>query len=82
MASSKWSNTSIWVINRILTGDITLGQSGLGSNGNEEVLHTPQSSLGNLLGEGARGVMVIVVGIGHGDMSSNPGRDWLQFTEH
>ena len=24
---------------------------------------------------GARGVMVIVVGNGHGDMSSNPGRD-------
>ena len=24
---------------------------------------------------GARGVMVIVVGSGHGDMSSNPGRD-------
>ena len=29
---------------------------------------------------GARGVMVIVVGNGHGDMSSNPGRDWLNFT--
>ena len=29
---------------------------------------------------GARGVMVIVVGIGHGDTSSNPGRDWLHFT--
>ena len=29
---------------------------------------------------GARGVMVIVVGNGHGDMSSNPGRDWLHFT--
>ena len=25
-------------------------------------------------------VMVIVVGNGHGDMSSNPGRDWLYFT--
>ena len=24
---------------------------------------------------GARGVMVIVVGYGHGDTSSNPGRD-------
>ena len=24
---------------------------------------------------GARGVMVIVVGNGHGDMSSNPGQD-------
>ena len=29
---------------------------------------------------GARGVMVIVVGNGHGDISSNPGRDWLHFT--
>ena len=29
---------------------------------------------------GARGVMVIVVGNGHGDTSSNPGRDWLHFT--
>ena len=27
---------------------------------------------------GARGVMVIVVGNGQGDTSSNPGRDWLQ----
>ena len=29
---------------------------------------------------GARGLMVIVVGNGHGDTSSNPGRDWLHFT--
>ena len=29
---------------------------------------------------GARGVMVIVVGNGHGDTSSNPGRDLLHFT--
>ena len=28
----------------------------------------------------ARGVMVIVAGNGHGDTSSNPGRDWLHFT--
>ena len=26
------------------------------------------------------GVMVIVVGIGHSDTSSNPGWDWLHFT--
>ena len=26
------------------------------------------------------GVMVIIVGNGHGDMSSNPGQDWLHFT--
>ena len=30
----------------------------------------------------ARGVMVIVEGNGHGDASSNPGRDWLHFTLH
>ena len=29
---------------------------------------------------GARGVVVIVVGTGHGDTSSNPGRGWLHFT--
>ena len=29
---------------------------------------------------GACGVMVIAVGNGHGNMSSNPGRDWLHFT--
>ena len=28
---------------------------------------------------GSRGVMVIVVGNGHGDTSSNAGRDWLHF---
>ena len=30
--------------------------------------------------KGAHGVMVIVVGNGHGDSSSNPGWDWLHFT--
>ena len=34
-----------------------------------------QSNLG-----GVRGVMVIVIGNGHGDPSSNPGWDWLHFT--
>ena len=29
---------------------------------------------------GACGVMVIVVGNGHGDTSSNPGGEWLHFT--
>ena len=29
---------------------------------------------------GSRGVMVIITGNGHGDSSSNPGRDWLHFT--
>ena len=35
--------------------------------------------ISNILG-GARGVMVIVIGNGHGDTSSNPGREWLHFT--
>ena len=30
--------------------------------------------------KGARGVMVIVLRNGHGDTSSNPGRDWLHIT--
>ena len=30
----------------------------------------------------ARGVIVIVVGNGYDDTSSNPGRDWLYFTLH
>ena len=29
---------------------------------------------------GAHGVMVIIVGNGHGDTGSNSGRDWLYFT--
>ena len=36
----------------------------------------------NLEYGGARGVMVIVVGNGHGDTSSNPGWNWLHFTWH
>ena len=38
------------------------------------------NSITHVLLGGARGVMVIVVGIAHGDTSSNPGRDWLYFT--
>ena len=34
----------------------------------------------NYFSLGASGVMVIVVGNGHGDTSSKPGRDWLHFT--
>ena len=33
-----------------------------------------------ILEGGARGVMVIVVELGHDDTSSNPGRYWLHFT--
>ena len=57
--------SSIWPIDRTLSGASTLGQSWPGSNGNEGVLHIPQSSiitgaspsdclalyLGHLLGE-------------------------------
>ena len=32
------------------------------------------------IGGGARGVMVIVMGNGHGDTSSNPERGWSHFT--
>ena len=48
---------------------------------NEKIYKRAQSvhNLKVTLG-GARGVMVIVVGNGHGDTSSNPGRDWLHFT--
>ena len=38
------SNSSIWPIYRILSGAITLVQNGPGSNGNEGILHIPQSS--------------------------------------
>ena len=54
---------------------------------NEGVIRIPQcsstagTSPSDSLG-GARGVMVIVVGNGHGDTSSNPGRDWLHFSLH
>ena len=33
-----------------------------------------------LIDGGACGIIVIVAGIGHGDSSSKPGRDWLHFT--
>ena len=38
------SNSSIWPIDRTLSGATTLGQSGPGSNGNEGLLHIPQIS--------------------------------------
>ena len=37
-------HTSIWPIDRNLSGGTTLGQSGPGSDDNEGVLHIPQSS--------------------------------------
>ena len=38
------SNNSIWPIDTILSGATTPSQSGPGSNGNEGVVHIPQSS--------------------------------------
>ena len=38
------------------------------------------SSEGSIKKGGARGVMVIVAGNGHGETSSNIGREWLHFT--
>ena len=39
------SNSSIWPIDRTLSGATTPGQSGSGSNGNEGVYQIPQSSI-------------------------------------
>ena len=38
------SNSSIWPIDKTLSGATTPGQSGPGSDGNEGALHIPQSS--------------------------------------
>ena len=38
------SNISIWHIDRALSGATTPDKSGPGSNSNEKVVHTPQSS--------------------------------------
>ena len=43
-------------------------------------IHALRVSINHLLKGGAHGVMVIIAGNGHGDTSSNPGRDWLHFT--
>ena len=37
-------NSSIWPIDRILSGATTLGQSGPGNNDNKEILYFPLSS--------------------------------------
>ena len=71
-------------IDRTQSGGTPPGQSGPGSNGNKEGHRFPQSSsidraspsscFVSYVG-GACGVMVIVVGNGHDDESSNPGLD-------
>ena len=45
----------------------------------EHVNDTSLMSTSNQVSCGARGVMVIVTGYGHGDTSSIPGEDWLHF---
>ena len=46
---------------------------------NEKGLETRNGNIQLGHRKGARGLMVIVIGNGQGDKSSNPGRDWLQF---
>ena len=72
----------LWII---MVTEIPVGALGTAPNGSlrgleklkirwrTEIIQT--TALG-----GARGVMFIVVGNGHGDTSSNPGRSWLHFT--
>ena len=45
-----------------------------------QLLEQIKRSVNSWFNSDARGVMVIVIGNGHGDTSSNPGRDWLHFT--
>ena len=48
----------------------------LGTNSHRRVHYQPHVGYYNIYHMGgARGVMVIIVGNGHGDTSSNPGRD-------
>ena len=38
--------------------------------------NAPGVTFSKVMFGGARGIMVIVIGNGHGDTSSNPGQDW------
>ena len=40
----QFLNKSIWTLNEVITGTTTPGQGEPGSNGNENVLYTPQIS--------------------------------------
>ena len=40
----KWFNSSFWPTDGTLSGTSTPDESGPGGNGNEQVLHIPQSS--------------------------------------
>ena len=63
------------------TWDLVLALRILNTNVVEpvKVPSTGQLDLFNHLQRIISSVMVIVVGIGHDDTSSNPGRDWLHF---
>ena len=66
----------------ILAGDTRSESIHIRSN-NPKLLSKCDKSIDNVTNlwfGSARGVMVIVVGNGHDDSSSNPGRDWLYFT--
>ena len=48
------------------------------SNTNNQSWYS-ENKVNDIIAAEAHGVMVIIVGNGHGEMSSNPGRDWLHF---
>ena len=52
------SNSSIWLIDRTLSGATIPGQSGTGNDGNEGVLRIPQSS--NIIGDSRSDCLVLV----------------------
>ena len=54
------SNSSIWPINRTLSGATAIGQCGTGSDGNEGVLCIPQSS--SITGISPSGCFVLYLG--------------------
>ena len=78
----QWKRTCILCLYKGLSGSnnsILYCPSNVKTEGEDvteeaELLHNCFALLHILAG--ARGVMVIVVGNGHGDTSSNPGRDW------
>ena len=39
----SWLKSSFWHLDEIISGSTIPGKSGPGSNGNEEILHIPQS---------------------------------------
>ena len=90
MHTVKWLNSSIWNIDGTKTSTTTLSQSGPESNGNEEVLHIPQSlrtetsllnGLVSYAGQLEVPIGFILIGNGHGKPSSNPEQGYLHFTQ-